>query len=399
MVCGLMTDSFLTAVASRDSEAQGIVHLVVGGEMMPLSITRRLIPDNSFLGSAVHGLKPATALSLSAFNADFMRLLLRFFNEKCLPKPFAACRYLILIGHPTMDTFDIGPSDTSKWYRALRQTRVTFFTREGYYEGSPVALEDLELDSAELPAAAFELQTTAPTVLNEVRVRAVEWDLPHSTVSGDGDSDKFRLVPAFAVTGSANAQTFPSISLVAHSGTTKGMEARALVLRNAPRRRLVCGGLLSEFLALPREISWREADAHAYSDLTLSLGRALLERHAKLKAFLVASHTEKCNEGLGPCRLKAWPGKDALQAMAAWWLAALLVEGHRYTEPELYAVIESECSYAPDLGTIRKELVRRGYLGPPSIAFNEDKTTSTLYSINLSGMHLMLGEWRVRGVL
>lgn len=48
-----------------------------------------------------------------------------------------------------------------------------------------------------------------------------------------------------------------------------------------------------------------------------------------------------------------------MQALTAWWLAARLVADHGYTEPELYAVIEAECWYSPDLGTIRKELVRR----------------------------------------
>jgi len=67
-----------------------------------------------------------------------------------------------------------------------------------------------------------------------------------------------------------------------------------------------------------------------------------------------------------------------VQALAAWWLAARLVADHGYTEPELYAVIEAECWYSPDLGTIRKELVRRpGCLEPPSITENADRTTST----------------------
>ena len=85
---------------------------------------------------------------------------------------------------------------------------------------------------------------------------------------------------------------------------------------------------------------------------------------------------------------------------AAWWLAARLVTTHTYTEPELYAVVEAECSYASDLGTIRKELVRRGCHAPPLIRENADKTTTTLYQVDIDGMRKTLeGEWRVKGVL
>ena len=54
-------------------------------------------------------------------------------------------------------------------------------SREGYYEGTP-APQALDVDVAasredEPFVAAFELQTEVPTVLNEVRIRAVEWVL------------------------------------------------------------------------------------------------------------------------------------------------------------------------------------------------------------------------------
>ena len=42
--------------------------------------------------------------------------------------------------------------------------------------------------------------------------------------------------------------------------------------------------------------------------------------------------------------MRQWPGKDAVQALAAWWMAATLVEEHPYTESELYAVIASMCA-------------------------------------------------------
>ena len=127
--------------------------------------------------------------------------------------------------------------------RELRETRVTLFTREGYYEGTP-APQALDVDVAasredEPFIAAFELQTEVPTVLNEVRIHAVEWacDCEAACSDGDRDSGKRRLVPPFIVTCSTDGSTFAP-PIVTHGGTATGMEARALVLRNAPRRRL-----------------------------------------------------------------------------------------------------------------------------------------------------------------
>ena len=76
-------------------------------------------------------------------------------------------------------------------------------------------------------------------VLNEVRIRAVEWDCDCEAACSDGDRDsgKRRLVPPFIVTCSTDGSTFAP-PIVTHGGTATGMEARALVLRNAPRRRL-----------------------------------------------------------------------------------------------------------------------------------------------------------------
>ena len=48
-----------------------------------------------------------------------------------------------------------------------------------------------------------------------------------------------------------------------------------------------------------------------------------------------AGGVEAVVEAVEPVRLKQWPGKDALQALAAWWMAATLCEDHRYTEPDL----------------------------------------------------------------
>ena len=80
--------------------------------------------------------------------------------------------------------------------------------------------------------------------------------------------------------------------------------------------------------------------------------------------------------------------------------ASRLVEGHRYTEPELYAVIEGMCSKrSADFAVVRKEMCRRGYLEKPIIETNADKTTSTYYVLDRAGMHAALrGEWRSKGV-
>ena len=100
-----------------------------------------------------------------------------------------------------------------------------------------------------------------------------------------------------------------------------------------------------------------------------------------------------------PLLLKQWPGKDAVQALATWWLAAVLVEEHSYTEPELYCVIERCCVRAPDFAVVRKEMVRRGYLEAPEIVENADRTTTTYYRVSGEGMREALrGEWRTKGV-
>jgi hypothetical protein len=108
-------------------------------------------------------------------------------------------------------------------------------------------------------------------------------------------------------------------------------------------------------------VLWAELDALADLDLTLWLARAVVARKSKLKNFLLfprpprsaaseAAPAAPAAPGTGgaagvggqaggvevvePVRLKQWPGKDALQALAAWWVAATLCEDHRYTEPE-----------------------------------------------------------------
>ena len=88
-----------------------------------------------------------------------------------------------------------------------------------------------------------------------------------------------------------------------------------------------------------------------------------------------------------------------MQAMAVWYMAATLIEGHEYTEPELSCVMSSLCAFPPDHGVLRKEMVRRGFLGQPNIVTNADQTTATYFSVSGEGLRAVLrGEWRRKGV-
>ena len=100
-------------------------------------------------------------------------------------------------------------------------------------------------------------------------------------------------------------------------------------------------------------------------------------------------------------QLRQWPGKDTVQALAAWWICGTLVEseGHAYTEPELYSTFEELCFFQADYAVIRKELVRRGFMEAPVITANADRTTSTTYRVSRTGLQAALqGEWRTKGV-
>ena len=166
-----------------------------------------------------------------------------------------------------------------------------------------------------------------------------------------------------------------------------------LALCNVPVRRELPPALERAVLELDEATLWTELDFHGVDDLTFGLARSIVTARSKLKNFLTPG-------GVPPQLLKQWPGKDAVQALAAWWFASRLVEGHRYTEPELYAVIESMCSKrSADFAVVRKEMCRRGYLEKPIIETNADKTTSTYYVLDRAGMHAALrGEWRSKGV-
>ena len=171
------------------------------------------------------------------------------------------------------------------------------------------------------------------------------------------------------------------------------LEARIFARRNVPERRRVPSGITAALLALePASRLWDSLDFHACDDLTFGLARVVVARQSKLKSFVAVSEH-------GEYLLKQWPGKDAVQALAVWWLAARLVDGHCYTEPELYAVIEAHCVMRPDFAVVRKEMCRRGYLQPPRIVENDDRTTTTSYEVDVDGMRAPLrGEWRSKGV-
>ena len=151
--------------------------------------------------------------------------------------------------------------------------------------------------------------------------------------------------------------------------------------------------LAESFLALDDAMLWAELDFHGDDDLTLDLARRVVARKSKLKNFLKPSETP----GADPL-LKTWPGKDAMQTMAVWYMAATLVEGHEYTEPELSCVMSSLCAFPPDHGVLRKEMGAAA-LGPPNIVTNADKTTATYFSVSGEGLRAVLrGEWRRTGV-
>ena len=235
-----------------------------------------------------------------------------------------------------------------------------------------------------------------------------------------------RLVPAFSVWGRRGGDAW---RWICGSGPTAGddLEVRVFALSNVPRRARAGAALEASFCAMPEAVLWAELDALADLDLTLWLARGVVARKSKLKNFLLfprpprpgaaeaapaapaapapaapgpgGGAEEAGGEAAGvepvePVRLKQWPGKDALQALAVWWMAATLCEGHRYTEPELYAVISSLCAMQPDHGVLRKEMVRRGYLHPPEIVLNANKTTSTYYTVNPEGLQALSSEWR-----
>lgn len=332
--------------------------------------------------------------------------------------------------------------------RAIEHSRVTLVLRGGFIlidgtgtVSTNVSREDNDKPTDIAPRAPWTTTTSTPTIVNEIRVRKV--GLPPVRRNGqeiDDEGDLFfsldddgdvcaskRLLPAFTLWGrpasskgvghknfSQEVATAPDWCPLCHSmpHVADALEVRLFISINVPRRPPCPEPIEAALLELNEVELWEELDFHLCDDLTFALARSVLARKSKLKSFLMVrrpaavtgpeatgARAQQRDQPEEPRLLKQWPGKDAVQALAVWWIAALLVEGHRYTEAELYALIERCCAMQPDYAVIRKEMVRRGYLEAPEIVQNPDSTTTTYYQLSVAGMRAALqGEWRTKGV-
>lgn len=313
--------------------------------------------------------------------------------------------------------------------RALARSRIQLILRGGYLEFPPDIDFGEQAPAASAPPAVarqgtrWHARTLTASVVNEVRVRGIEPVPGEEAQPGFSGALYFfdngnpgapeigcqrRLVPAFTLWGrlSASHRGGPGGDggewrPICQSEPVRGdsLEVRVFALPNVPVRRALPPSLETAFLALDEDILWAELDFHAVDDLTFGLARAILARRSKLKTFLTPGHWLTGDDDTRQ-RIKQWPAKDAVQALAVWWIASALVDDHRYTEPELYAVIESlSLKRCADFAVVRKEMCRRRYLEQPLIETNADRTTSTYYVLDRAGMHAALrGEWRSKGV-
>ena len=428
-----MSASFVAAAAARAAEtcspaaSDGTLTVLVGPQREPVTLQLDKIPQNSFLGAFVRQQSNfSSAASLAESDPDFLRLLARFWNGSppVAPKPKAFDEFKI-----TFETFcDVYSrhgtgSDAAALAMAMAfapmslsccqeidrlqfiqwNSRVTLVLRGGYLD---IRLQHTPDGMPMPPRQTTEWSTTAPTpgVVNELRVRCVavrsflglgapciwkpEW--------GDPSFKELRVLPAYTLYGRLSSDADRTWHSICDGQPYTGdkMEVRTFASANVPLRRRCPDALAESFLALDDAMLWAELDFHGDDDLTLDLARRVVARKSKLKNFLKPSETP----GADPL-LKTWPGKDAMQAMAVWYMAATLIEGHEYTEPELSCVMSSLCAFPPDHGVLRKEMGRRGFLGPPSIVTNADETTATYFSVSGEGLRAVLrGEWRRKGV-
>ena len=315
--------------------------------------------------------------------------------------------------------------------RAIERSRVTLALRGGFILIEPQLASDPSVP------CLWRASTSVPTVVNECRVRLVG----HASVKRDGraheaiggcffsvGSDRQvslvpRLLPAFTLWGRDHTNGDDAEWRLI-SGRTRSLgdmlEVRLFAADNVPRRPRCPEATEAALFNLDEELLWSELEFHLCDDLTFALARVVISRKSKLKNFMTARRPpsplpsgvaraagqgasalaeERPRHDGEASRLKQWPGKDAVQALAVWWIAALLRDDHRYTEPELYSIIESCCAMAPDYAVIRKEMVRRGFLETPKIVENEDHTTTTYYHTHVAGMRAVLqGHWRTKGV-
>ena len=423
-----MSAPFLAAAAARAAEARsiassdGTLTVLVGPEREPVNLQLDRIPANTFFGALLRQQSnfDGTA-SLAESDPEFLRLLARFWNGSppVPPKPKAFdefkmtferfCDVYSRLGTGSDDAalamaMAFAPTSRSccealDRMGLIKSSRVTLVLRGGYLELSlPVMDTWLVGDAPSLwGVVPWSATATTPGVVNELRVRCVAVSSRPNSVKEFGE---FVLpaytLPAYTLYGRLSSdadRTWHSIC----SGppyTGDKMEVRTFVSANVPLRRRCPDALAESFLALDDAMLWAELDFHGDDDLTLDLARRVVARKSKLKNFLKPSETP----GADPL-LKTWPGKDAMQAMAVWYMAATLIEGHEYTEPELSCVMSSLCAFPPDHGVLRKEMGRRGFLGQPNIVTNADKTTATYFSVSGEGLRAVLrGEWRRKGV-
>lgn len=514
------------ATADAASHSDSVLTLLVGPGQEPIPLPVDRVPTgDSLLGSMLRQRgKMDHACELPTSSPAFVRLLCEFLRDTSRGLPTAFSDYKV-----TFSTFvasfspgfieeglsaedramalrkvygaNMAEDDNNRLMRNLRRadeehwlqhSRIQLILRGAYLEVPPDRLcspPAADADGAPdhftgrpppRPTAAPPLRrqatewgavTRVPTIVNELRARAVEfWDVQafhqpdfdHNVglvqvaqdfrwVASDDGEQVMQTNPSLRAVG--DGRLLPACVLwgrrpdgqwqrICASGRSVGaFESRVFALSNAPRRARPSAEFEARLLSLDEATLWQQLDFFGEDDLTFALARTLVATTSKLKNFLTAwpkpqppaagleataavaslpnvgrpaaedrgdwwqrrreeeeEEAKVADEGESR-RLKQWPGKDAVQALAVWWMAALLVEGHRYTEPELYAIISSCCAMQPDHAVMRKEMVRRGFLEPPHIVQNDDATTTTYYALCRGAMLAALrGEWRSKGV-
>lgn len=375
---------------------RGLLTALVGPDAEEVAVPVENVPVDSFLGALVrqHGSMEGddAVVKLPQNDPSFVRLLCRWSQESSRSKAASFTRYRCSFSSFARSFPDV-PSATLSGLdeeHVIQHSRISLILRGGYMDVAP----------PEEPGGDWLAHTPEPSVVNELRVRCVNCQLPswNGTVT-----TKSRILPAFTLSG-GNEGSDEWVPICSSDGVhSDALEVRSFALSNVPLRRRCSAELEAAFFALDEQLLWTELDVHVCDDLTLCLARSIVASKSKLKNFLTRAAPPKDGEPqpkqVDPPRLKQWPGKDAVQALAVWWMAATLCDDHRYTEPELYAVISSHCAMQPDHGVMRKEMVRRGYLEQPEIVDNADKTTTTYYRQSLEGVRAALrGEWRKKGV-
>ena len=422
----------LAAAAARAAETQSRSDGTLTSSSAPSEpVTLQLdkIPQNTFLGAFLRQQSNLAVLRRSPrVISGILRLLARFWNGSppVAPKPKAFDEFKIIfetfcgrvlapaaLGRCSRDdaalamAMAFAPMSRSCCEEIDRlqfiqwNSRVTLVLRGGYLDIRPAR----RICGCAPRQRMVDTTATTPGVVNELRVRCVAVSSrPRLGRAVHLEARVGRSVVHRAARAPGVHALWPPLVRRRPNDwqpicdgqpyTGDKMEVRTFVSANVPLRRRCPDALAEAFLALDDAMLWAELDFHGDDDLTLDLARRVVARKSKLKNFLKPSETP----GADPL-LKTWPGKDAMQTMAVWYMAATLIEGHEYTEPELSCVMSSLCAFPPDHGVLRKEMVRRGFLGPPNIVTNADKTTATYFSVSGEGLRAVLrGEWRRKGV-